>query len=295
MDSISQKRCPKCGQVKPATPTYFHRNNTKKSGLAYRCKECINGHDKTERKGSHPLKTGKRRDPSSYDGRRRKMREDGTILCTGCKQWKPATSDHFFRVRQRSYTGFASQCKQCTREKRSVKMRMQNQSVAEISLNRTCTKCNETKPATLEYFAYKADNQGRKRMQTICRECIATEKRQYRIAHQDLLRESARRRRARDPEDHRTRNRNRKAKLKSIPGKHTKEDIRQQYERQKGKCYWCEKMLKWGDHTVDHVIPVTRKGSSNDPWNIVIACSFCNASKKNRLPHEWKRSGGRMF
>lgn len=93
--------------------------------------------------------------------------------------------------------------------------------------------------------------------------------------------------------DHcRLRVRTRKARIQSAQGKHTVEDIRNMYKRQKGKCYYCASKLSKTYH-VDHIVPLTR-GGSNDPSNLVIACPPCNLSKKDKLLHEWYQ-GGRLL
>ena len=76
------------------------------------------------------------------------------------------------------------------------------------------------------------------------------------------------------------------------PGTHTPEDIRQQYKRQHGKCFWCG--MEVGDkYHIDHVIPLVR-GGSNWPDNLVISCPTCNLSKGGKLPHEWLGNGRKL-
>lgn len=84
----------------------------------------------------------------------------------------------------------------------------------------------------------------------------------------------------------------RRAREHNAEGTHTAADIKAQYARQNGKCYYCH--VKVGDrYHVDHVIPLSR-GGSNGPENIVIACPSCNTSKSDKLPHEWAQ-GGRLI
>lgn len=85
----------------------------------------------------------------------------------------------------------------------------------------------------------------------------------------------------------------RRARKRNASGIHTSEQIREQYRRQKGMCYYCQKTVKWGKHHVDHVVPLSR-GGSNDISNLVIACASCNLKKNNKLPHEWGE-GGRLL
>lgn len=81
----------------------------------------------------------------------------------------------------------------------------------------------------------------------------------------------------------------RRARKRNSGGVYTPEDVRAQYTRQRGKCYWCGKKVGKQFH-VDHIIPLSR-GGSNWPDNLVIACPHCNLSKGSKLPHEWEQSG----
>lgn len=70
-------------------------------------------------------------------------------------------------------------------------------------------------------------------------------------------------------------------------GDFTGRDVKRQYIRQRGMCFWCEIKLDTKYH-VDHVVPLSRNGS-NDCGNIVISCVSCNSSKGNKYVVEWKR------
>lgn len=88
------------------------------------------------------------------------------------------------------------------------------------------------------------------------------------------------------PQEYVTDTRNRRARLRNAPGKHTVEDVQRLYDAQDGLCHWCKAPLN-GHYHVDHVIPVSR-GGSNDPSNLVLACQHCNCSKNDSLPDEWR-------
>ncbi len=92
------------------------------------------------------------------------------------------------------------------------------------------------------------------------------------------------------PEKAAAKNRNRKARKKGNGGTHTAADIQDQYDRQKGRCYYCKK--KVGDtYHVDHVVPLA-KGGSNGPENLVVTCPECNLAKGSQHPAEF---AGIMF
>lgn len=77
----------------------------------------------------------------------------------------------------------------------------------------------------------------------------------------------------------------REAARKANGGSHSDEDVQAQYERQKGKCFYCGEAV--GDkYHVDHVVPIV-KGGSDGPENLVIACPHCNAKKSGKHPMEF--------
>lgn len=168
-------------------------------------------------------------------------------------------------------------------------------------------------PRTSEYYhknAHTSDG-----FQHYCRACHLASARRYREKYPERARESNRRwrnanleharqiqkrtyRKIRDsrlayyskwrrqnPDRMRSYTSARKAKILSQAGAHTADDIKKQYQSQRGRCYYCGERVGTAYH-VDHVIPLSR-GGSNGPENIVIACPACNLSKNDKMPHEW--------
>lgn len=66
-------------------------------------------------------------------------------------------------------------------------------------------------------------------------------------------------------------------------GSFTPSDIDTMRQGQKGRCWYCSKVLK--KFHVDHRIPLSR-GGSNSPDNLVLACPPCNWSKGAKMPWE---------
>ena len=54
-----------------------------------------------------------------------------------------------------------------------------------------------------------------------------------------------------------------------------------------GICYYCRKKFPPQELTMDHVIPLSRGGTS-ERINIVACCKDCNSKKKYLLPIEWE-------
>lgn len=55
--------------------------------------------------------------------------------------------------------------------------------------------------------------------------------------------------------------------------------------RDNSSCQYCGLVLETADHTIDHIVPRARGGSS--VWtNLVLACAQCNKRKSDRTPQE---------
>ncbi|MBX3460072.1 MAG: HNH endonuclease [Planctomycetes bacterium] len=61
------------------------------------------------------------------------------------------------------------------------------------------------------------------------------------------------------------------------------------YERDNGRCQYCNAVVHKRDMTLDHVVPVSRGGATS--WgNCVLACGRCNHRKADRTPREAEMS-----
>lgn len=54
------------------------------------------------------------------------------------------------------------------------------------------------------------------------------------------------------------------------------------WERQQGRCFYCEREVALEHAEFDHIVPVS-KGGKNGQYNLVIACVACNRQKGNAL------------
>ena len=112
----------------------------------------------------------------------------------------------------------------------------------------------------------------------------------WREANPERERERAKAWREANHELIKARSHRRRACKKNAEGTHTSEDVRLQYNSQKGKCWHCGVELN-GVYHVDHLIPLA-KGGTNAANNIVCACAKCNLSKGAKTTQEWN---GRLF
>jgi 5-methylcytosine-specific restriction endonuclease McrA len=55
----------------------------------------------------------------------------------------------------------------------------------------------------------------------------------------------------------------------------------------RGECHYCGGIFPAKDLTMDHLLPVSRGGSSSK-GNIVACCKECNTRKRDMLPTEWE-------
>ncbi|NMB08507.1 MAG: HNH endonuclease [Tissierellia bacterium] len=55
------------------------------------------------------------------------------------------------------------------------------------------------------------------------------------------------------------------------------------YERDKRRCFYCKKDLKYRQITLDHYFPKS-KGGTKEIFNLVLSCKKCNRLKGNKIP-----------
>lgn len=67
-------------------------------------------------------------------------------------------------------------------------------------------------------------------------------------------------------------------------GKAVGRQLRHEYRKLYVRCYWCGSSFVSIPSTLDHLIPLAKKGS-NRPENIVLACVHCNTWKGDTDPY----------
>lgn len=81
--------------------------------------------------------------------------------------------------------------------------------------------------------------------------------------------------------------------LSAAEGTHTKEDIRELWHIQSGRCYFCLTAMKHyvepNPFHIDHLTPISR-GGTQWPSNLALVCASCNCSKNDQNEREfWRR------
>lgn len=242
-----------------------------------------------------------------------------TKICTKCGESKPATTEYFNRHKN-CKGGLATYCKNCLTQVAREYRIANRDTIAQKRRASYLAKSDEIKLRAKEYREANAERvreqdrrwresnadhlrQRRKAYYAENRSLLIQYASEYREANRKRLADNARIYRKQNAKVIRARskanalmtrakNMQRRARKMKAEGKYTAKDIRLQYERQKGRCYWCGVKVGKKYH-VDHVIPLSR-GGTNWPENLVVACPTCNCSKGGKLPHEWPE-GGRLL
>lgn len=199
--------------------------------------------------------------------------------CTTCKNTFPATTEYFNRDKQK-LDGFRPECKKCRSAQRtedyknspSLMQRAREKAAEWFRNNKERAHRNRT-----EYYRQHRDE--------AIQDSAEWRKKnpdKYKAANREQWQRS--KGNLEKKESHAARTRNRRAKLRSVEGKHTAADIREIFERQNGCCFYCKEKLR--SFEVDHYYPIS-KGGSNSKENLVVACKPCNGSKGNKLPQDF--------
>jgi|GEM_PF-4563844 len=208
--------------------------------------------------------------------------------CRRCGSTQPITD---FPKHKQCKGGYTSTCKACYRADGKIYREQHKEEIQRkkseyyrknhpiiIRTHKRCSKCGEEKPATPEYFYQNANNP--QCLTSWCKACYSNREswpnkphnqKKYRTRHRDDIRAYF--------------HRNRKAARESAVH-FSAQDVKNKFAEQHGRCYWCGTLLT-DNYQVDHVIPLAVSGD-NSPDNIVISCAFCNNSKHNKMPNQFK-------
>lgn len=100
-------------------------------------------------------------------------------------------------------------------------------------------------------------------------------------------------------EQKRAHHRNRRARKINAGGKHTSTEVKNLYDKQKGRCIYCLTNIvlipkQRNTYHADHIIAIVR-GGTNDITNIQLLCGSCNMRKHAKDPFEFARENGMLI
>jgi hypothetical protein len=250
--------------------------------------------------------------------------------CNGpCGRVLPATTEYFHRHKQGGH-GVRAVCKECRKARNASPEVQEYHSLYNKAYRDNHPELKEQKrvyyarPDVQEHVhAYqqvyynRPGIRERERARTKAWSCIPKNVERKRAVHQAYYRRPEIQERARhrvstwyhNPENrahiHTQRQvnvRNRDARKRAVPGKHTVEQIQDLLKRQHYRCYYCSAKFQKvkGNYTyhVDHTFPLSRIAGTGIPANdigyLVLACPTCNMHKHDKFPWEWPE-GGRLL
>lgn len=166
---------------------------------------------------------------------------------------------------------------------------------------KTCTKCGQTYPATLQHF--EAQKYGKNGLRAQCRVCRREYKREqdrkyYRANHEKMLemkRKSNNKQYQISPDKAYIRKLIRRARVRQLPANFTFEQWINCLEYFNYCCAVCGSQLRdlFGnvEPHADHWIPLANPECLGTvAENMICLCSFCNLSKGATMPHMWLKN-----
>lgn len=210
-------------------------------------------------------------------------------VCSKCGVEYPLTAEFFHRRKN----GFIAQCKSCKKAYDRAYHQGYWDARREEKREYDRRYCQSHREEKREYD--KAYNQMHREERRAYGKMYARmhreERRVYYLKHHESYKANFRAYQQSHSEEYKARSHTRRARIKGNGGSFTAEEIREQYKRQKRRCYYCHQKLI--TQHIEHVIPLVQ-GGRNDISNIVISCPDCNLRKGSKLPHEWPE-GGRLL
>lgn len=264
------KICGECGGEFPATSDFFNRDRSKKDGLRNQCKLCKQGKDRKRLHEQNEAINARRKELRLRPGR-------ADILNARCKANYAIHGQKYNENKRKKQVSNPEYAERNRARSRAYRMRDREYYLAK------------------ERASYQKNIERRREHDRQRYEQRKPYYQSYRSMRPEVMRALDRR------HSHKKR-----ARKRNIPGEFTTAQIQEQLQRQHYRCYYLRcgqaKFLKdkkspYGYHfQIEHIIPVSRTeyDPSNDMSNIVLSCESCNASKHDKLPHEWSE-GGRLL
>src|SRR5947209_2494181 len=271
-DDTPQKQCNRCQQSFPATLEFFHKS---KGGLHACCKKCRN-------------RSLKPYNDAHVEDRKIRYQEHREEVSAKQKEYREANKVEISKQKRQSYQEHRkeiraqhTQYRKAHREEINARKRQHYWEDRAGVRKKNLQNYREHRE---EKLIWAANSRNAHREEIYKRQRQAHQR--NRALYLDQIRAHTQRRRAR---------------LRSIEGTLTVQQIQGKLKSQHYACYYCfRKFEKRKDRTyiyhLDHTVPISRTDFTprNDASYVVLACPHCNQHKSDKLPHEWPE-GGRLF
>lgn len=269
---IPQKQCNKCNHFFPATLEFFHKS---KGGLHACCKTCRN-------------RSLKSYNDAHVEDRKRRYQEHKEEINAKQREYREAHKEKVSERKRQNYQEHREEIRTQHTQYRKIHQE-------EINARRRQYYQEDRDSRRTQHLRFYREHH---------EEMLAKAAR-YRNTHREEIykrqKQSHQRRRALHLAQKRVYKQRRRARLRSLEGTLTVQQITGKLQAQKHACYYCfRKFEQRKDRTyiyhLDHTIPISRTDFTprNDASYVVLACPHCNQSKNDKLPHEWA-DGGRLF
>lgn len=204
--------------------------------------------------------------------------------CNKCGIAYPADATYFYKHKSGRYN-LGTTCKACHRAR--CRVYAANHSAEATARHNKWAAAN---PQRSKEVKQRYEQINKDKLREKCR--IKSRKTKYKMKraewqrnNRERIRENQRNWIAAHPEQIKAIRANARAIRRKAEGTHTKADIIAIYNRQQGRCYYCDIALNNSYH-VDHKIPLCRDGT-NLPENLVCACPTCNLRKGRKTDAEF--------
>lgn len=307
----SEKRCTKCGEVKPLDA--FGREKRGKYGRRGECKTCHKIAYGATHKAYYETNADRirARERARYQEKAEAMRQYTRDYNATHKEAKReynraynaahaeekreynrayrAANLEELRARDRAYHATHAEARRDYnrqyRADNADRIREQRREYRQKNAARIRERMKAYRTANREYLLERMRERG-----AIWRAANVEKIRDYMSTHYEANREHILERnkawRIANPDAANALAQNRRAKVKGNGGKFSSKELKEMRAAQNGVCAYCQRQYDPDALTMDHIIPISRGGRHEAP-NICLACPRCNFSKHNKMLEEW--------
>lgn len=219
--------------------------------------------------------------------------------CSLCNRDFPATTDYFHR----RLDGLHSRCKTCRTQQTKEEHTRPETRARDNARSRAWQETHKDDERERNKAYRESHKEQLKAYRQANREYISERRKRYYQAHAVEFREYSKTYSKAHPLKNRLATHKRRIWRKTAPGILTTQQIQEKLKAQRYRCYYAacghakfQRVNGQYVYHLEHTIPLSRTEAAprHDINYVVLACPFCNMSKKDKLPSEWPQ-GGRLF